>query len=59
LRAISRLSVEGERRSTRAMARMLHHGHAVFGLELLVSGRFLHVRTLRHEVLHFRFEAAV
>jgi hypothetical protein len=32
--------------------------HSILWLELLVLRLFLHVYTLRYEVLHFRFEAA-
>src|SRR5450755_3366062 len=35
------------------------HRHPILGLELLVLRLFLHVHTLRDEVLHFTFEAAV
>jgi len=32
--------------------------HSILWLELLVLRLFLHVNTLRYEVLHFRFEPA-
>jgi hypothetical protein len=48
------------------MARMLapllvhaRHRHSIFRLKLLVPCSFIHVHTLRDEVLHFRFEAAL
>jgi len=33
--------------------------HSILWLELLVLRLFLHVNTLRYEVLHFRSEAAL
>jgi hypothetical protein len=35
------------------------NGHPVLRLELLIIRSFFHLCTLRYEVLHFRFEAAV
>jgi hypothetical protein len=38
---------------------MLRLRHSIFRLKLLVPCSFIHVHTLRDEVLHFRFEAAL